>query len=36
VLVGGAPASEAWATEIGAAYAENALRAVGVAAALLR
>jgi len=34
VLVGGAPASEAWAAEIGAAYAENALRAVAAAEAL--
>ena len=35
VLVGGAPASEAWAAEIGASYAENALRAVAAAEALL-
>lgn len=35
VLVGGAPASAAWAAEIGAAYAENALRAVAAAEALL-
>ena len=35
VLVGGAPASEEWAAEIGAAYAENALRAVAAAEALL-
>lgn len=35
VLVGGAPASPAWAAEIGAAYAENALRAVEVAESLL-
>ncbi len=36
VLIGGAPASAAWAAEIGAAYAENALRAVAVAASLVR
>ncbi|MBP1642067.1 MAG: cobalamin B12-binding domain protein [Acidobacteria bacterium] len=35
VLVGGAPTSEAWAAEIGAGYAENALRAVAAAEALL-
>ncbi len=35
VLVGGAPASEAWAAEIGATYAENALRAVAAAESLL-
>jgi len=35
VLVGGAPASEAWSAEIGATYAENALRAVAAAEALL-
>ncbi len=34
VLVGGAPTSEAWAAEIGAAHAENALGAVRVAEAL--
>jgi len=36
VLVGGAPTSARWASEIGAAYAENALRAVAVARELLR
>jgi methanogenic corrinoid protein MtbC1 len=36
VLVGGAPTSPAWAREIGAAHAENALRAVAVAEELLR
>ncbi len=35
VLIGGAPATEAWAAEIGATYAENALRAVVAAEALL-
>jgi methanogenic corrinoid protein MtbC1 len=35
VLVGGAPASAAWAAEIGAAYAENAIRAVAVATELV-
>ena len=35
VLVGRAPTSEAWAAEIGAGYAENALRAVAAAEALL-
>jgi corrinoid protein of di/trimethylamine methyltransferase len=35
VLVGGAPAGEAWAAEIGAAYAENALRAVAVCESLV-
>lgn len=35
VLVGGAPTSEAWAAEIGAAHAENALRAVEVVERLL-
>lgn len=35
VLVGGAPTSEAWAAEIGAAHAENALRAVTVAETLV-
>ncbi len=34
VLVGGAPTSEAWAAEIGATHAENALRAVAAAEAL--
>jgi corrinoid protein of di/trimethylamine methyltransferase len=36
VLVGGAPASPEWAAEIGASYAENALRAVAVVESLLR
>ncbi len=36
VLVGGAPTTAAWAAEIGAAHAENAMRAVAVAADLLR
>ena len=36
VLVGGAPTSEAWAAEIGATHAENALSAVKVAEALVR
>jgi len=35
VLVGGAPTTPAWAREIGAAHAENALRAVAVAEALV-
>jgi len=35
VLVGGAPTSRAWAEEIGAHHAENALRAVEVAESLL-
>ncbi len=35
VLVGGAPTSAAWAAEIGAAHAENALRAVAVAEGLV-
>jgi len=35
VLVGGAPTSRAWADEIGAHHAENALRAVEVAESLL-
>jgi methanogenic corrinoid protein MtbC1 len=35
VLVGGAPTSAAWAAEIGAAHAENALRAVTVAEGLV-
>jgi trimethylamine corrinoid protein len=34
LLIGGAPTTAAWATEIGAAWAENALRAVAVAEAL--
>jgi trimethylamine corrinoid protein len=36
VLVGGAPTTSAWAAEIGAAHAENAMSAVRVAEALLR
>lgn len=36
VLVGGAPTSEAWAAEIGATHAENALSAVKVAEAMVR
>jgi trimethylamine corrinoid protein len=35
LLIGGAPATPAWAAEIGAAYAENALRAVEVARELV-
>lgn len=35
MLIGGAPTSPAWAAEIGAAYAENALRAVEAAERLL-
>lgn len=35
VLVGGAPTTAAWAERIGAAHAENALRAVAVARALV-
>jgi trimethylamine corrinoid protein len=35
VLVGGAPTSPAWAREIGAAHAENAMRAVAAAGQLL-
>ncbi|MGE5345295.1 MAG: cobalamin-dependent protein, partial [Acidithiobacillales bacterium] len=35
LLVGGAPTTSAWAAEIGAAWAENALRAVKVAEALV-
>jgi len=31
LMVGGAPTSQSWAEEIGAAYAENALQAVSVA-----
>ena len=31
LLVGGAPTTAAWAAQIGAAWAENALRAVAVA-----
>ena len=36
VLVGGAPTTPAWAAEIGAAHAENAMRAVRAAERLLR
>lgn len=36
VMVGGAPTSPAWAEEIGAHHAENALQAVAVAERLLR
>jgi trimethylamine corrinoid protein len=36
VLVGGAPTSGAWAAEIGASHAENALGAVKVAEAMVR
>ena len=36
VLIGGAPTSEAWATEIGATHAENAMRAVGKAERMVR
>jgi corrinoid protein of di/trimethylamine methyltransferase len=36
VLVGGSPTTAAWARAIGAAYAENAMRAVAVAESLLR
>ena len=36
VLLGGAPTSRAWADRIGAAYAENAIHAVGVAEELMR
>lgn len=36
LLVGGAPTSQAWADSIGAAWAENALRAVAAAEALVR
>jgi trimethylamine corrinoid protein len=35
LLVGGAPTTAAWAAEIGAAWAENALRAVAVAETLV-
>ncbi len=35
LLVGGSPTTAAWAAEIGAAWAENALRAVAVAEALM-
>ena len=36
VLIGGAPTTEAWATEIGATHAENAMRAVGEAERMVR
>lgn len=36
ILIGGAPATPAWAQEIGAAFAENAMRAVTVAENLVR
>ncbi|MBI5534368.1 MAG: cobalamin B12-binding domain-containing protein [Deltaproteobacteria bacterium] len=36
VLVGGAPASDAWAREIGAHFADNAIRAVQVAQSLVQ
>jgi len=36
LLVGGAPTSRAWADSIGAGWAENALRAVAAAEALVR
>lgn len=36
ILVGGAPTTEAWATEIGATHAENAMRAVGKAEGMVR
>lgn len=36
LLVGGAPTSAAWAGSFGASHAENALRAVAAAEALLR
>ena len=36
VLVGGAPTTPAWADEIGAAHADNAMQAVGVAERLVR
>jgi trimethylamine corrinoid protein len=35
IMVGGAPTSPAWAEQIGAAHAENAMRAVAVAERLL-
>ena len=35
LLIGGAPTTAAWASEIGAAWAENALRAVAVAESLV-
>ena len=35
LLVGGAPTTAAWAAEIGATWAENALRAVAVAETML-
>ncbi len=36
VMVGGSPTTPAWAEEIGAAHADNALRAVAVATQLVR
>jgi len=36
VLVGGSPTTSAWARDIGAAHAENAMRAVDVAESLVR
>jgi methanogenic corrinoid protein MtbC1 len=36
VLVGGSPTTTAWARDIGAAHAENAMRAVAVAESLVR
>ncbi len=36
VLVGGSPTTSAWARDIGAAHAENAMRAVAVAESLVR
>ena len=36
VLIGGAPTTEAWAMEIGATHAENAMRAVGKAERMVR
>jgi len=36
VLIGGAPTTEAWAAEIGATHAENAMRAVGKAERMVR
>jgi len=35
VMIGGAPTTPEWAAEIGAQHAENALRAVAVAEALV-
>ena len=36
VMIGGAPTSPAWAAEIGAGHAENALQAVAVAETLMQ